>query len=428
MDVKLPNLGEGADSGTVVNLLVKPGETLAPGQGIVELENEKAVATIPAPSGGVVGEIFVKVGDRVTVGQRLISLADAQAAPTKSSAPTGLAPRKPASEPKPEPQAAADDGAPPEADLPPRAPGADPVASPSIRQLARELGIDLSRVRPGDGSARIRLEDVRAYLGQLQRQSAAPKSTTPGAPAAPATAPVDFSKWGEISRKPMSMLGKVVARRMAENWNAVPHVTQFDEADITGPLALLKKFGPAYEAKGTRLTLTSLVLKAVATTLQKHPLFNSSLDEAAHEIVLKQYIHLGLAVDTEAGLIVPVIRDADKKSVLELSQAIDEAARKARDRKVTPEELKGGTFTISNQGAIGGAHFTPIVNRPEVAILGLGRGALKPVVREKQVVARVMLPLAVSYDHRVINGADAARFTIDLVAALENFTEADAAI
>jgi pyruvate dehydrogenase E2 component (dihydrolipoamide acetyltransferase) len=210
---------------------------------------------------------------------------------------------------------------------------------------------------------------------------------------------------------------------MAENWNAIPHVTQFDEADITATLELVKKHMPAYESQGTRLTFTALALKAVAETLKRHPFFNSSLDEAAGEIVLKEYVHLGLAVDTEAGLVVPVIRDADKKTVLELSKDIAGLATKARERKLTPDEMQGGSFTVSNQGAIGGAHFTPIVNKPEVAILGLGRAEPKAVVREERVVVRMMLPFAVSYDHRVINGAAAARFTLDLVAALENFPE-----
>jgi pyruvate dehydrogenase E2 component (dihydrolipoyllysine-residue acetyltransferase) len=212
---------------------------------------------------------------------------------------------------------------------------------------------------------------------------------------------------------------------MLENWNAVPHVTQFDEADITALSAWRKKYSGPYEQKGARLTLTSFVLKIVADTLKKHPAFNSSLDEAAQEIVLKQYYHIGLAVDTEAGLIVPVIRDVDKKNLLTLSKDIEELARKARDRKVSSEDLKGGTFTVSNQGGIGGAHFTPIVNKPEVGILGLGRGAMKPVVREDKVEARLMLPLVLSYDHRVIDGGVAARFIVDLVQAFESFKEDD---
>lgn len=420
MDVKLPNLGEGADSGTVVNLLVKAGDTITAGQGLLELESEKAVATIPAPAGGVVGQIFVKLGDKVSVGQRLISLGVAGgAAPAPAAAPAAKAPVA-------APLAAVEA---PLADLPPAQPGVEPTASPSIRRIARELGIDLTQVRASERGGRIVMSDVRAYIARLQSQAAAPKAAPAAAVAEkPAVESVDFSKWGEISKKPMSMLRKVIARRMTENWNAIPHVTQFDEADITALLELRKKFAPAYEAKGTRLTLTSFALKAVAATLKKHPIFNSSLDEVANEIVLKEYVHLGLAVDTDAGLIVPVLRDADKKSLLELSKDIEELAKKARDRKVSADELKGGTFTISNQGGIGGAHFTPIVNKPEVAILGLGKGALKAVVREKQIVQRMMLPLAISYDHRVIDGGAAARFTVDLLAALESFTEKDMAM
>ena len=417
MDVKLPNLGEGADSGTVVNLLVKAGDTITAGQGLLELESEKAVATIPAPAGGVVGQVFVKLGDKVSVGQRLLAIGETgSVAPAPAAAPVAKAPVAA--------QPAAVEA--PIADLPPAQPGVEPTASPSIRRIARELGIDLTQVRPSERGGRIVMSDVRAYIAQLQHLAAAPKAAPAAAVAEkPAVESVDFSRWGEISKKPMSMLRKVIARRMTENWNAIPHVTQFDEADITALLELRKKFAPAYEAKGTRLTLTSFALKAVAATLKKHPIFNSSLDEVANEIVLKEYVHLGLAVDTDAGLIVPVLRDADKKSLLELSKDIEELAKKARDRKVSADELKGGTFTISNQGGIGGAHFTPIVNKPEVAILGLGKGALKAVVREKQIVQRMMLPLAISYDHRVIDGGAAARFTVDLLAAFESFKEAD---
>jgi pyruvate dehydrogenase E2 component (dihydrolipoamide acetyltransferase) len=210
---------------------------------------------------------------------------------------------------------------------------------------------------------------------------------------------------------------------MAESWNSVPRVTQFDDADFTKLNEFRKKYAAAYEAKGSKLTLTPLVLKAVAETLKKHPIFNSSLDEVANEIVLKEYFHIGIAVDTEQGLIVPVIRDVDKKNVLEISKELEQLAAKARDRKISTEELKGGTFTISNQGAIGGAHFTPIVNKPEVAILGLGRGALKPVVRDSKVEVRMMTPLGLSYDHRVIDGGAAARFIVDLVAAMQEFKE-----
>jgi pyruvate dehydrogenase E2 component (dihydrolipoamide acetyltransferase) len=297
--------------------------------------------------------------------------------------------------------------------------------------MARDLGIDLTRVRGSERGGRIVLPDVKAYIQRLQRAQVEPKSGVPAAPAAPAQpsqpAP-DFAKWGEIARKPFSPLRQVIARRMTENWNTIPHVTQFDEADVTSLMELRKKYADAYEKKGARLTLTSFALKIVVDTLKKHAAFNCSLDEAAQELILKEYFHIGVAVDTEAGLIVPVLRDVDKKNLVELSKELEEAARKARDRKLSAEELKGGTFTISNQGGIGGAHFTPIINKPEVAILGLGRGALKPVVRNKNVEPRLMLPIALSYDHRVIDGAAAARFTVDLVKAFQDFKEEDVKI
>jgi pyruvate dehydrogenase E2 component (dihydrolipoamide acetyltransferase) len=218
-------------------------------------------------------------------------------------------------------------------------------------------------------------------------------------------------------------LRKVIARRMGESWSAVVRVTQFDDIDFTRIGDLRKKFAPDYEKQGVKLSFTPFVLKAVALTLKLHPIFNSSLDEAADEIILKEYIHLGIAVDTDQGLLVPVLRDVDKKSLLDLARELESLAARARDRKVTADEMKGGTFTISNQGAIGGAHFTPVVNLPEVAILGLGRGAMKPVVREGKIEARLLTPMALSYDHRVIDGGNAARFAVDLVKAFENFDE-----
>jgi pyruvate dehydrogenase E2 component (dihydrolipoamide acetyltransferase) len=272
------------------------------------------------------------------------------------------------------------------------------------------------------------LEDVRSYIQRLQRLAAQPVTgATPGAGQAPKppTEKIDFSKWGSVLKKPLSPLRQVISRRMVENWNTIPHVTQFDAADITGLNALRKKYAATYEQKGARLTLTSFALKVVVDTLKKHSLFNSSLDEIAQEIVIKEYFHIGVAVDTDAGLIVPVIRDVNKKNLLELSKELEDLAKKARDRKIAAEDLKGGTFTISNQGGIGGAHFTPIVNKPEVAILGLGRGALKPVVRGEKLEPRLMLPIGLSYDHRVIDGGEAARFIVDLVQAFEAFKEED---
>ena len=426
MDLKLPKLGEGADSGVVVNVFVKEGDTVAKDQAVIELENEKAVASIPATEGGVVTKVYVKAGDKISIGQRILATGGgaAASAPTPATAkPAAKAAAKhPAPGPEPEVEEASEAGE----DATP-ASGTAPVASPSLRRIVRELGLDLGRIRGSGSGGRIVMGDLRAYIQKLQsaavRAKSAPAASAPGAPAKPAAEQIDFSKWGPVTKKSVTPLRQVIARRMWESWNAIPHVTQFDDADFTKLNELSKKFAAAYEAKGAKLTLTPLVLKAVAEMLKKHPIFNSSLDEVANEIVLKEYIHVGIAVDTEAGLIVPVIRDVDKKSVLDLAKELEVLAQKARDRKVSGDELKGGTFTISNQGAIGGAHFTPIVNKPEVAILGLGRGVMKPVVRDGKVEVRMMTPLGLSYDHRVIDGGAAARFIVDLVAALQDFKE-----
>jgi pyruvate dehydrogenase E2 component (dihydrolipoamide acetyltransferase) len=428
MDLKLPKLGEGADSGVVVSVLVQEGDTVAKDQTVIELENEKAVAAIPATEGGVVSKIYVKPGDKLSVGQRILSIGGGAPATSTTPSPKAAAPavKRPAPTAQPEPEVEAE--AAPEGDEEGAAVSTDaPVASPSLRRMARELGIDLGKIRGSGNGGRVEMGDVKNYIARLQsaaaKAKAAPASAALSAPAKPAAEQIDFSKWGPVTKKSVTSLRNVIARRMWENWNAIPHVTQFDDADFTKLNELRKKYAAAYEAKGSKLTLTPLVLKAVAATLKKHPIFNSSLDEVANEIVLKDYIHLGIAVDTEQGLIVPVIRDVDKKSVLELAKELESVAQKARDRKVSGDDLKGGTFTISNQGAIGGAHFTPIVNKPEVAILGLGRGALKPVVRDGKVEARMMTPLGLSYDHRVIDGGGAARFIVDLVAALQDFSE-----
>jgi pyruvate dehydrogenase E2 component (dihydrolipoamide acetyltransferase) len=416
MDVKLPKLGEGADSGVVVTIFVKEGDTIAKDQAVIELENEKAVASIPSTAAGVVEKIFVKTGDKLSVGQRILSV--------ETNGQVGVATEKAAKETETHAKSeSTTEEAAAEQEEEIQKPVAAPVASPSIRKLARELGIDLSRVRGSEPGGRIIIGDMRTYIQRLQKLTERPKPGEP-AKAKPVTEQIDFSKWGPVSKKPLTQLRQVIARRMLENWSAIPHVTQFDEADFTRLNELRKRHAPAYEQNGTRLTLTPLVVKALVETLKQHPVFNSSLDEVTQEIVLKGYFHIGIAVDTEQGLIVPVIRDADKKSVLELSKELEQLAQKARDRKVTADELKGGTFTISNQGGIGGAHFTPIINKPEVAILGLGRGTLKPVARDGKVEVRLMTPLGLSYDHRVIDGGAAARFIVDLVKALEGLEEA----
>jgi len=420
MDVKLPKLGEGADSGVVLSLLVKEGDRINEGQTILELENEKAVAPIPAPAAGTVTKIRVKEGDKISVGQVILSI--------DTGSGTEIKPAKQdtaAKTPRPgkvKPAVVEDEDDEPEDDSEEKS-DAEVAAAPSLRRIARELGIDLRRVRGSERGGRIVMADVRAYVQRLQSLASRAGAGAPDKANAAHVEAEDFSKWGLITRKPLSQLRKVIAQRMSESWRAVPRVTQFDEADITSLMELRKKYQAAFEAKGARLTITPLALKAVVTALQKHPIFNSSLDEAAGQIIFKQYYHIGVAVDTEAGLLVPVIRDVDKKDLVQLSREVEDLAARARERKLSLDEMKGGTFTISNQGGIGGGHFTPIVNAPEVAILGLGRGGVKAVVKGKQIEQRLMLPLAISYDHRVIDGGVAARFSVDLVQALENFGE-----
>ncbi|MBP8258619.1 MAG: 2-oxo acid dehydrogenase subunit E2 [Verrucomicrobia bacterium] len=443
MDVKLPNLGEGADSGSVVSIAVKVGDTVAQGQILLELENEKAVAPIPSPQAGRVTQIHVKEGQKIAVGQRILTLASREGeeeAPARGRSGPKTAPAsKPAPPPPPEP-APSPGAEPPVSEAEPEPSGADgsshaAAASPAIRKLARELGLDLSKIRGRERGGRIVMEDLRDYIQRLQKLAAAPRpapaAAAPSGPvraAPPAVVSIDFAQWGPVARKPMTSLRATISRRMAESWNVIPHVTQFDEADVTRLLELRKRHGAAYEKLGARLTLTPFVLKAVVGALKQFPIFNSSLDEAAGEIVTKEYYHIGIAVDTEAGLIVPVIRDVDRKDLLALSQELQELAEKARLRKIGLEDLKGGTFTVTNQGGIGGAHFTPIINRPEAAILGVGRGALKPVVREGRIEPRTLMPLGLSYDHRLIDGGSAARFIVRIVESLEQFPEADVQI
>jgi pyruvate dehydrogenase E2 component (dihydrolipoamide acetyltransferase) len=416
MDFRLPRLGEGAESGTVVTILVSVGDRVAKDQTILELENEKATAPIPSPAAGVIDKIHVKQGDEVTVGQLLFSLTEAGGsgeaerpeakAPTQTESPPQRAVENKSEEPYRYQSAA----------------GLPPPAPPSIRKMARDLGIDLTRVKGSERGGRITLADIRAYIERLQ------ESALKGGPAQAEASrrpqeTVDFSKWGPVSREKMSSLRRTVAERTTQSWSTVPHVTQFEEADITSLADLREKYVAAYEKKGARLTLTAMILKALIPALKKHRIFNASLDEASQEIVYKDYYHLGVAVDTEAGLIVPVIKDVDKKDVGEISRELAAMAEKTRQRKISAEELQGGTFTVSNLGGIGGAHFTPIINKPQAAILGLGKGTLKPAAKDGKIELRRMLPLAVSYDHRLIDGAAGARFVREIAQALESYPE-----
>ena len=418
MDVTLPKLAEGADAGTVVNIVVREGDQVELDQTLLELENEKAVAPIPSTGAGKVARIHVEVGQVVSVGQVLVSIdEDGAAGRAASPAPETPAETPPAAPPPPA-------AAPPEPHVHASSSGAPPPASPTIRKIARELGIDLARVKGSQRGGRIVMADVRGYIQGLQQRALQP-SAPAAEPAVDVFNTLDLTKWGPSRRERMSPLRRTIAQRMTESWTTVPHVTQFDDADITDLMELRKRYAKAYEKAGARLTVTSFAIKAAVSALSRYPAFKTSIDYQALEIVTRDYVHIGVAVDTEAGLIAPVIRDADKKDLLALSIELDELAERTRQRKLTADEMQGATFTISNLGSIGGSHFTPIVNSPQVAVLGMGRGVLRPVVRDRKVAPRLVLPLALSYDHRVIDGADGARFMREMVRYLEDYPEAD---
>jgi pyruvate dehydrogenase E2 component (dihydrolipoamide acetyltransferase) len=433
MDVKLPQLAEGVESGTVVSILVAEGQEVKKDQAIMELETQKAVGSIPSPNSGIVTKIYVKQGMEVAVGQALIALESSGAAsaaspkPAQAPATTEAPPAKPTTPPQTQPAttAMAVENYHYESKS-----GAPPPAPPSVRKVARDLGIDLTRIKGSEAGGRINLGDLRDYVQRLQQ--IAFHSATPAAQPAPAGAPtpapseaIDFAKWGPIRREKMSPLRRTVSRRMVESWTTIPKINQFADADITALLALRKKHTTVYEKKGAHLTLTSFLLLVLGRALKKHPRANASIDEAAHEIVYKDYCHIGIAVDTEGGLIVPTLRDVDRKNLFELSQELHALTEKTRQRKISLEELQGGTFTISNQGSIGGSHFTPIIYAPQVAILGVGQGQAKPVAIDGKIAIRTIVPLCLAYDHRVLDGADAVRFLKDVIAGLEAFDEAD---
>ncbi|MCW5558729.1 MAG: 2-oxo acid dehydrogenase subunit E2, partial [Verrucomicrobiae bacterium] len=376
--MKLPKVGDAADSGTVATLLVKVGDVIAADQTILELEQEKAVAPIRTPVAGKVTAVHVAEGDKISVGARLISVESGDTPAPAADAPKAAAPAsRPARPARPAPAVEDDDDLPELEDD--AAGGAEPAASPYVRKVARELGIRLSRVAGSGSGGRVLISDLARYVARLEK-GVARAGRHAEEPKGLVFEPVsqDFSVYGPVTSQPLSSLRKVIAARMVENAVSLPHVTQFDDADLTRIEALRAQYRGAYEAAGVKLTPTPFLLKALVATLQKHPIFNASVNEVAETLVLKQYYHLGIAVDTEAGLLVPVLRDADRKSIKQIAEELAALAVRARDRKLGPDDMKGGTFTVSNQGAIGGGHFTPIINKPEVAILGLGRTSLKP--------------------------------------------------
>jgi pyruvate dehydrogenase E2 component (dihydrolipoamide acetyltransferase) len=460
-EFKIPELGENITAGDVVRVLVKPGDTLAQDQPVLELETDKATIEVPSTVSGKVVDIAVKQGDKVKVGQLVLTVdADGDGGGKAASAPAEPAAREEtATKPKPQPAGAAEEGGisqqAPEAKAepekvadpapketkdakpkprgevvdisrgarsapPPQQPEPQPgapaaPAAPSVRRLARELGVEIGRVAGSGPGGRISVEDVQEFVKGVMSGSGA---VAPAGVAAPPRLP-DFGKWGDVERKPMSNIRRKTAEHLSQAWNAIPHVTQHDKADISELEELRKQYAPEAEKAGGKLTMTAMALKIAAGALRKFPQFNSSLDVARSEIIFKNAVHVGVAVDTPRGLLVPVIRNVDQKGIFELSAELAQASEKARAGKLSLDEMQGAGFTITNLGGIGGTSFTPIVNWPEVAILGISRAAFEPVHVNGEFRPRLLLPLSLSYDHRVIDGADAARFLRWVASAFE---------
>jgi len=453
MEIKVPDIGDFKDV-PIIQVFVKPGDAVKPEDPLIALESDKATMDVPSPAAGTVKDLKVKVGDRVSEGKVILVLdaeapGDGKGAKAPAAAPTGGNGASAAAAAAPSPRPPAKAAPPPAAEQAPAAAPATPAppgpaapaapapaaqpqieseafkkahASPSVRKFARELGVDLTRV-PGSGpKGRILQADVQAYVKQAMSAPAA------GAPAGafalnlPPWPKVDFTKFGPVEVKPLSRIKKISGANLARNWVMIPHVTQFDEADITELEALRVEVNKENEKAGVKLTLLAFLMKACVAALRKFPEFNASLD--GENLVLKQYFHVGFAADTPNGLVVPVVRDCDKRGVLEIARETAALAAKARDGKLTPAEMQGGSISISSLGGIGGTAFTPIVNAPEVAVLGVSKAAHKPVWDGKQFAPRLMLPLSLSYDHRVIDGATAARFAAYLGTLLADMRRA----
>ena len=430
VDIRLPELGENIEKGQVVNVQVKPGDQVEAGQTLLEVETDKAVIEVPAETAGTVQEVMVQMGQTVKIGDVLLKLQTQAAAPqTKSDQKETATSQKIASpaENKPDKpeqatatktptnttaQTAATTSAAEEWILVP--------AAPSVRRFARELGVDIRKVNGTGPHGRISIEDVKRFV---REQQASPQPEARKAEQKPAAleAPLpDFSRFGAVRPEPMSGIRRATVESMSRAWHLVPHVTQHDKADITELEDFRKKYSPKVEKEGAKLTITAILVKVLAAALKRFPKFNASLDVENATIIYKDYYHIGIAVDTDHGLLVPVLRDADCKSITRIALELNEVAEKARSRKLKPEEMQGGSITITNLGGIGGHAFTPIVNWPEVAILGVSRGAKEPIWDGEAFVPRLMLPLSLSYDHRLIDGADAARFVRWIANILED--------
>ena len=409
-EIVVPDIGDFKDV-EVIEVLVAPGDNIRPEDSLISVESDKAAMEIPAPEGGVVKDVKVTVGDKVSEGS-LILVLDAANEPPAAVEPTPL----PTAAPAPvetEPAAAA-----PVPPPPPPAPAkpsptatidevsfAKAYASPSVRRFARDLGVDLGRVEGSGRKGRVTKDDVTGFVKRAMTQ---PSGGGLGVAPMPE---IDFSQWGEIDTKPLTRINKLTGQNLHRNWVTVPHVTQFDEADITDLEDFRKSMVAEYKDKGIKITMLSFLMKAVVSALKEYPRFNSSLDTTGENLIFKKYYNIGIAVDTPDGLVVPVVRDVDRKSLVDLAQELGEISQKARDKKLKPADMQGGCITISSLGGIGGTKFTPIVNAPDVAILGVSRSKMQPVWNGGEFEPRLILPLSLSYDHRVIDGADGARFT-----------------
>jgi pyruvate dehydrogenase E2 component (dihydrolipoamide acetyltransferase) len=430
--VPVPDIGDFKEV-EVIEVLVKPGDSVAKEQSLITLESDKATMEIPSPSAGVVRELKIKVGDKVSKGSPILVLsATAGAAPAAPATPPSStsAPAKAPSRPAASTPAAAPAPAPrPVPREPQEEIDAKPHASPSVRKFARELGVDLHQVQGSGPKGRILHTDVQGFVKGALSRAPAPVTAKGGGVLPfnlPAWPDIDFAKFGPVETKPLSRIQKLSGPYLHRNWISIPHVTQFDEADITDLEAFRKAQTAETEKKGFKLTMLAFMIKACVTALRQFPVFNSSLDKSGENVVIKKYYHVGVAVDTPGGLVVPVVRDADRKGVFDLAHELSDISKLARDGKLKPGDMQGGTFSISSLGGISGTAFTPIINAPEVAILGVSRSVLKPVFSgrgdkgEDLFKARLMLPLSLSYDHRVIDGATAARFSGFLVSVLSD--------
>ncbi|WP_312835808.1 dihydrolipoyllysine-residue acetyltransferase [Comamonas sp.] len=436
VEVKVPDIGDFKDV-AVIELLVKVGDTVTAEQSLFTVESDKASMEIPSPAAGVVKELKVKIGDTINVGDLVAilegSTAAAPASAPAAQAPAAAAPAPAASAPAPAAAPAAGSPAAPAAAVPAHNPtvppsGALPYASPSVRKFARELGVPLEEVKGSGNKGRITADDVQAFTkqvmaGAVQTKAQAAKASAGGGSGAGLDLlpwpKVDFSKFGTVERKDLSRIKKISGANLHRNWVMIPHVTNNDEADITELEAFRVSTNKENEKSGVKVTMLAFVIKALVSALKKFPEFNTSLD--GDTLVYKQYFNIGFAADTPNGLVVPVLKDADKKGIIQISAEMGELAKKARDGKLGAADMQGGCISISSLGGIGGTHFTPIVNAPEVAILGLSKSAMKPVWDGKQFVPRLMLPLSLSYDHRVIDGASAARFNAYLGQVLADY-------